>query len=206
MLRFRFKVIRQNKIIAVFGRKGSGKTTLVKYLVRSCRRLILIDPLAEYENGTIVYTREDLYYQATRYKEFRIIFRPMNYDDDENYTDVDYAADLALALKNATLVIDEVDKYCNSWYMSKQLNYCIQYGRHFGVYVIITSRQANRVRNDITAQADYIITFQQQGQQSLKYLRGYNDDDNIDNVINLDNYYYVFIRGKKPVDNFADLP
>jgi hypothetical protein len=183
-----------------------GKSTLVKFAVKDCRRMILIDPMAEYENGTVVYNREDLYSLVTEENYFRVIFRPMDLDDKQEYKDIDYAADLALTLGNVTLVIDEVDNYCNAYYMSNQLRYCIQYGRHYDLSVVVSSRQANRIRNDITAQADYIITFQQQGKQSLAYLEYFSDSPNINKIIKLDKYYYVFIKGNNSLDIFQALP
>jgi hypothetical protein len=36
------------KCTAVYGRRGSGKSTLVKGLIRHCRRLVVFDPMGEY--------------------------------------------------------------------------------------------------------------------------------------------------------------
>ena len=99
--------MRRNIIIAVFGRKGLGKTYLVKWIVRRSRRMILIDTLNEYNNGTVVYDTDALFDMAME-PEFRIVFRPLNDEDFE------YALDLAIAVGKLTLVIDEIDQHTTS--------------------------------------------------------------------------------------------
>jgi hypothetical protein len=168
---------RTNTIIAVFGRKGLGKTYLVKWLCRNCRRMILIDSLKEYNNGTVYHSFDELAL-ATNEPEFRLVFRPLKDND------FDRAVDLAVAVGNCTLVIDEVDKMTSSYDLPESLRNAIHYGRHYNVDIIIAARMAQRIRSDITAQADIILSFQQQGKTSVAYMREFSELD-IDNEIKI---------------------
>lgn len=191
--------MRQNQIIAIFGRKGLGKTYLLKYIVKNCRRLLLIDPLNEFENGKVVYDRASLFEELER-TEFRVIFRPLNTDD------FDYAVQLAVVTSNMTLAIDEVDQYTSSYYMSEPLRWAIHYGRHYNLYIVIASRMPQRIRSDITAQADVILTFQQQGRSTVSYLKDFTDWDAEALFKRLEKYKFISIVGDFSLDNPPDLP
>lgn len=192
-------MIRQNNIISIFGRKGSGKSILLKSAVKNCRRLLLIDPMSEYNNGYVTYDLNDMLNKIER-EYFRIIFRPLSEDD---YNNAIYAA---LAVKNMTLAIDEIDLYCNSYYMSEPLRYCIQYGRHFNISIIAVSRQPNRVRGDITSQSDFILSFETHGYNDKKYLQSFAGDDIRGLISNLQQHNFINVAGDFSLDFFDALP
>jgi hypothetical protein len=196
---------RSNVIVSLFGRKGTGKTTLAKFLTRNCKRLIIVDSLREYETGEVIYYMSDLYNKVATSPDFRIVFRPIETGA------FDWVCYLSLALCETsgpiTLLIDEIDNYANSYYISEPLRYIVHYGRHFNLSLITTARQANRVRNDITAQSDIIITFQQQGRQSISYIDDFYDGDNIEIVKNLKNFNYIYLKSdEKNLAKLSILP
>ena len=186
----------QNLIIAVFGKKGSGKTTLVKNLIRQSKRLIVIDTLNEYNVGEIVYSKENLFNQ-TRFETFRIVYRPLS------EIDADFAFRLCQHLENVTIVVEEADNYATSNYLSEDFRYLIHYGRHYKVNIIVSCRQANRLRSDITAQSDYIISFKQQGRHCLSYMEDFDDKNIILKIDKLHLHEYIFVRGENTIDNLS---
>jgi len=191
--------MRRNIIIAVFGRKGLGKTYLVKWIVRRSRRMILIDTLNEYNNGTVVYDTDALFDMAME-SEFRIIFRPLNDEDFE------YALDLAIAVGKLTLVIDEIDQHTTSYSLPEKLRWVIHYGRHYNVSLVVAARMPQRIRTDITAQADVILSFQQQGKATISYLKDFTDLDLDLYVRDLEAHKFISIIGDFSLDNPPDLP
>jgi hypothetical protein len=190
----------QNKIIAIFGRKGSGKSTLFKAVLRRSRRLIVIDTLGEHDIGRVVYDRADLLEIVTSTEYFRVCYRPLDVDD------VDWACYLAENIGDLTFAVDEVDNFTNSNFMSNGFRRLIHYGRHYNVSIVMASRQANRIRNDITAQADIIISFQQQGRQVLSYMADFNDNNVIGELLTMEKHKYISILGNFSLDIINDLP
>ena len=192
---------KKNQIIAIFGRKGSGKSTLLEYAVRNSRRLLVIDPMGEHDIGLVTFDNQIVYDNVSSMSQFRIVYRPIGVED------VDWAARLAYALGNMTFVIDEVDLYTNSAYLSEGIREIVHRGRHRDISLLIVSRQPNRIRPDITAQADHIYSFQAQGKHVISYLNDFtDDDDNMLKVRQLAPHYFVVIRGKYSLDILAELP
>ena len=189
-----------NKIITVFGRKGTGKTTLVKNIVKISNRMMLIDPLNEYNNGIVYYDKSLVYDEIMNNERFRVVFRPLS------KTDFEWFVDLAVAKGNVTLVIDEADQFTNISYMSKALYWVIHYGRHYDVSLILASRMPNRIRSDITAQADMILTFQQQGRAVLKYIDEFAEFDCVKEIKALKPFHFIPVLGKFSLDIRNELP
>lgn len=190
--------MRRNTVIAVFGRKGLGKTYMVKHLCRNCRRMILIDSMREYENGKIIYSFDELL-NETEAGEYRCIFRPLDPKDFDN------AASLALARGHGTLVVDEVDQYTTSYNIPDGLRSAIHYGRHYNTDIIIAARMPQRIKTDLTAQADIILSAQQQGKSSLNYLDYFADDDKEDEIKNLLAHEFICVAGNFSIDNTPEL-
>src|SRR5690606_1368116 len=77
---------KKREIILIFGKTGSGKSYLTKKLLKQYKRIVIIDPKFEYENGIIFYNIIDLinYIEDNKLKEFTFICR-FNNDDDIEY-------------------------------------------------------------------------------------------------------------------------
>lgn len=186
--------MRQNEIIIVAGRKGCGKTYLTKKIVAGCRRLIILDSLHEYDAGLISITPDQVY-EALKNPQYRVIYRPC----DDNVGDmpvIDWISYLAMDRRNMTLVIEEADRYTNDKYLSEGLRQLVHYGRHYSVDMVFVTRMIQRIRSDVSAQADDILVFQMQGETSLKYLKGLSDIPDVeDRVKRLGKYQYLPIAG-----------
>lgn len=191
--------MRSNKIISIFGRKGTGKSVLVKAVTKDCRRLLLIDPMSEYETGKVTYDYDEVLTEILK-PEFRIVYRPL---DNEQLDGCLYGC---LIAQNMTLAVDEVDNYTNSYYLSEPLRQIIHYGRHYNISSILASRQPNRIRNDITSQSDHILCFQAQGHHTVAYLNNFADCDFKDDLLSLDNHAYINVVGEFSLEENSELP
>ena len=196
----------ESKVIAIFGRRGSGKSTLFQSILRRSRRLIVIDPLGEHNIGRVCYDRNDVLNYTTKADAFRIVYRPLADNQEQEIAFVDWCAYLAENLCDITFAVDEVDNYTNPYYMSNGLRRIIHYGRHYNIAVVMASRQANRIRNDITAQADIILSFQQQGRQAISYMADFDDKDIVGGLLTMKQHNFVMIRGEKSLDKLIELP
>lgn len=154
----------------IFGKRGSGKTTLAKKRLIEYDNKIIVDPLREY-HGLIVHSVEGL---INHYKEtghFDIIFRPLN-DFDSEYVFSLYP------LGNITFIIEEIDFFMSSSNISNDLSYIIKYGRHYGINILGIARRTQEVNKLLTSQANKIWVSRMQEVADLAYFQklGFNPE------------------------------
>jgi len=165
-----------NYIIGIMGKKGSGKSNLIKkYMLKNMVRYIIIDTLYEYEDDRIFYNIDELYDYLKENKDraFKIIFRP------ENDNDIEILFQISKTINNYTLVIEEVDFYADTFHINENLLYNIKYGRHFGRNIIWVSRSPYEINRFLTRQTDLLIVFKQTEPRDIEYLNKYKFDKNI---------------------------
>lgn len=188
----------QNEIITVLGKKGHGKTTLIKnrLIPRYDKPIFILDSNGEYSQGLIFRDSKDFHLYLIQGKTNPCgvyILRPKYPEDSENFFKIAYA------IGNLTLIIDEVDKYCSPHYISPEFRAIINYGRHSAINVIAAARRAARVNSDLLSQSDYLVSFRQTGKNDLDAFRKIYDG--IDGVITLNRYkYLIFGDGVNDLD------
>ncbi len=151
-------MIKDARLVAVYGRRGSGKSTRVKALTRACRRLIVFDPRDEYaiDAGLARFDRLRAMFLAIKRRwssGFRLAFVP------EAGREPEQLHDLVTALWRAqrpyeqgrdgrkiTLVVEEMDLSYPVRFLPASMQgmtrVCNQ-GRHVGIDVIgVTQRPA----------------------------------------------------------------
>jgi hypothetical protein len=161
----------------------------------------VIDTLHEFNGGLIVYDKATLLREIQR-STFRLIYRPLVNSEDQE--PIDFVIDCAITAGRCTLVIDEVDQFSSSYYMSPALYYAIHYGRHYNLNIIMASRQPNRIRTDITAQADNIISFQCQG-SVVDYIQQFTDKDISSILPSLIDHNFFVVLGNFSLDKLSHL-
>lgn len=164
---------RRNKITVVLGKKGFGKTSYVVSVTEKLTRLVIFDYNREYQAGKIVSTPQELINQLRLNQNtyFRIIYRPSPALDIHAH--FDFFSKIAFEVKNYTLVIEEVDLVSSAGNMPEGLKKIINYGRHHAINLLALSRRAHMVPRDLTANADSIVTFNQQEPRDIRYLADY---------------------------------
>jgi hypothetical protein len=163
-----------NEVGAIFGKKGSGKTTLARSLATKARRVLILDTLGtDYGGGAVVGRSADLdgYYQNVRGgSDFSIIVRPTDQQlVDRFFWHVRRSEDVVA-------IVEEADRYCSPSTIHPDLAWSINYGRQFGQSIIACARRAHRVHRDLTANADWIVTHQTTEPRDLDYLATYGFD------------------------------
>lgn len=96
-----------SEIILIFGKRGSGKTTLTQTLITEETRLIIFDPLKEYTDlGRTFFDNEKLisYLEKTHDTFFKIIYQP-----DLPSENFDFICELVYCLYDIVFVCEEVD-------------------------------------------------------------------------------------------------
>ena len=158
----------QNKIICVFGKRGSGKSYLTQNVIlpNLGGRIIIFDTLHEYEGGEIVNDFPSLF-DYLEFEKRLIIFRTDRDDYFEHLCRVIYESQ-----QNTWLVVDELDMYTSATIgdMPEYFRKIIRYGRHKGIGVVGISRRPAALPREVTSQSTYIISFQQHEPRDIKYL------------------------------------
>lgn len=161
---------KQSDIICIFGRRGFGKSYFARAVVSQYNRYIIYDINGEHRDlGIVIRSPRALAEYLLDKSEadtFKIIYIPM-------YKDFDYITYLLWGLENFCFMIDEVDRFTGSRKIPEHLDLMINLGRHYKLGLITCSRRPARVPRDLTSQADYIVSFQSQEPNDIKYLNDF---------------------------------
>jgi len=175
-----------NYIIGVLGKKGSGKSYLVKQMLRHIDRYIVIDPMGEYDGCFIAESYEELYEYLGGFHsgKFGIACRFEN--DDE----LELLWDLSNEINDYTLIVEEADMFAHSNDVHPALLNRLKHGRHKGRSTIWISRSPFEIHRYLTRQTDLMICFLQTEPRDVKYLEAYTFDRDI-TKLNYKNYEYA---------------
>jgi hypothetical protein len=167
----------QNSVVVVIGRKGSGKSTLVREIVLERQRVFVMDALKEYgpECGCDV-VDEDACLDAIvdayeRRRRFRLSLRCLETEDNLDLIDVCYEC------PGVTVVVEETSLYVSPTTLPTPIAQMVRYGRHQQIDQVYVARRPSELHRDLTANADVIVTFQQQEPRDLLYLRSFFGDE-----------------------------
>ena len=158
-----------NEIIFVSGQRGSGKTYWVKDHLKGLTRYLLYDTMGEYESGPHFEEIEELIDFLVPYENgggfFEVVFDPIEHSDFETFCEV------ALALGNVYVVIEEIDQFATPYQTPIALQKMIKYGRHRGVNVLGVSRRPSEVSRLFTSQTTRFIIFRMFEPRDITYYK-----------------------------------
>lgn len=180
-------------ITCIFGKRGSGKTTLVRGLVASCDRLFILDPLAEYTTrfGLQFHNINDLINHVMHLSNPRRDALHYCFYPPGEMQGADYLLRVSEIVQNCTVVLEEIDLICSAAYIPPYLSNSIRRGRHFNVDLICVSRRPAEVPRLLTSQAQRFYLFRFTEPRDLKYIADTFDNDTADRVSSLGQYQYL---------------
>jgi len=158
--------VASNYVISIFGHKGSGKSTLVKELVKEHKRVIVFDTMGEYDNAIENYN--DAVRTLGRLQNERRFTVAIRLPEDE---DALSAMEVAYDVPRTLVVFEETSFYCSPSSMPTILKKFVRYGRHREISQIYVSRRPAEINRDLTAQSDLIVSFHQHEPNDIDYLR-----------------------------------
>lgn len=159
----------QNAIVLVFGRKYSGKTTLLKKMIQSTRRtksVLIIDKITKFtreSDKTFKTGLEFYHYIKSENKPFCV---SLNTTDDY---EIKIAIVAAYMKGNISIFMDEADSIFNNS-MSDEIKDVVLRGRNQGIDLILTGLRPHKIGVDVRNQADYIYSFQIVNKKNMKTL------------------------------------
>jgi len=163
---------RQNKIIGIVGRKGSGKSTIFNYLLKSNPRLFIFNTMGEHD-WTVDHITDinalPMYMEQVKdpKEKFQAEFTPTGDILDQ----FDIVADEVYTTGNMTFGIEELPMLTKSaGYMQPSLGRLFRLGRHQALNIVWTAQRAAEVPRGVTGATDYFILFQQTEPGDIKAL------------------------------------
>lgn len=182
-----------NKIIAILGRKGSGKTHLARKMVENASRVVFFDPQRQFTDcGVVINDWVSLveYIEEVRSGSFRIVYQPqfqVRGDEDMILKEASFVSRCVGKQMNLVFVIDEIDRCIGRDYTIKNLG---QTGRHSGISIIATTIRYTDTTRDFTAQCDSVISFQCTEPGDVRYFKDRFGDLAL-RLPNLPLYHYI---------------
>jgi hypothetical protein len=158
-----------DEVIAVFGHRGSGKTTWLIKNIDNYQPFVLVDPLYDPKFKTL-----NLYAIKSPDEALQLFQRgqPRRVYISPNLETFDFFCGLILAKGDMTLIVDEVDNYATSYFISSYFKKILKIGRHRNVSLITVSRRPKEMNPLIRSQAKRFIVFPLGG-EDLKALESY---------------------------------
>lgn len=166
-------------VINVFGRRGSGKTTLIRGNLRDMRwPVLIVDVLGNYNipcapNSNIpIFQTDELADTILKVKSWKDKKKPdekliINLTTPDPELAADYLSSVIWEINGGTLVLDEIDSI--SIKEGSCFDQYIRYGRnHFGDLITGCRRPAELARG-VTAAANKIFAFQTHEMRDIEY-------------------------------------
>jgi hypothetical protein len=160
----------QNKIIGEIGRKGSGKSTLFKEMLRREKRLFVFNTMGEHlwvvdQIPDLSSVGPYLDSVADPSEKFQAAYTPIGEVKEE----FDVVAMDVFNIGNMTFGIEELPMLTvSAGYMQPSLGRLFRLGRHRALNLVWTAQRAAEVPRGATGATDYFIFFQQTEPGDLK--------------------------------------
>jgi hypothetical protein len=157
---------RTNLVITVIGKKGSGKSHLIKtQIIPKFRRVIIIDALCEYQYYAVESVADFYDFMQANYERdfFRVAYRPHSEHAEGQFFKI------CAALEDVLIVIEESDLYCSATAIDPYIRHMVRYGRHKRQNLVFVSRRMAALSREMTSQSNILLTFEQTEVIDLKH-------------------------------------
>lgn len=181
-------------VINVFGRRGSGKTTLIRGNLQYCRKpIIIIDVLGNFDNPEFLQVT-DLETMLDALKQFHekkheqdiICLKTSN-----PTTGADYGSAAIWEMGGGTLILDEVDSI--KMKEGSCFDEYIRYGRNHHGDLITGCRRPAELDRNITAAANKFYCFQTHEYRDIEYFQNSLFGESAEALMNLPKYSGMFL-------------
>ena len=180
----------EKKITIVIGKRGSGKSYLVKKMIAKEKNLFVWDLMSEYEQGVIFEQEtqaEMIEWWRSHYRRpHRIVYRPLNPN-----AEIEFIANCIYSLGNVTFVVEEIDSVCTTFDMPVAFHSIIQRGRHKNITLIGVTPAPFGIHRNLTRQAKEIYIFNTNEPRDVQYLTNLLGSAIADKIQSLNQYEYV---------------
>ena len=141
-------------VCACFGRRGTGKSTLTRSVLRHQARVVVWDYLGEH--GPLAASVSDpgdlenylSWAQSRRFAAVRYVPEVGDVEEFEEFCDVVWG------FRNFVVVVEEAAAVCQAAYVPPSFGRVVRQGRHRGLGLLWTTQRLNEVSRTLTALTD----------------------------------------------------
>ena len=167
----------QTDVIAIFGRRGSGKSYLAAKIQSLYPRRVVFDTLNEYSEGI----------QCRNFEEFSKTLENLKKQNSQNFQVVyqfdieainherefDEAMRLCYYFGGLTVTIEEIQSFCSVHKMPHWLKNSLLTGRHQNMAIIVTTQRPGECHKTVMSQCSHIFTGQLHDRNDVKYVSNF---------------------------------
>lgn len=140
----------KREVHTLVGRSGTGKTTLLRQILRETDRALVLDVLGNFRPGLYCRSREEIlsyFKRNSDLRRFRVIYYPaIDLSRREAvFEEADFICRLSRAVAPCDVFIDELDTFCDATELPPEMDVLIRYGRNIGVSLRAAVRRPRSV-------------------------------------------------------------
>jgi len=185
----------QNRIVAIIGRKGSGKSTTLAERLKTADRLVVFDPLGEHcgkkdwlPNEISSLSELENFFRWNRKRgQFAAGYVPGEDLEEE----VEGVAGVLYQRGNLVFGIEEVPLICSPSYLPPVLGKLIRTGRHRQIDITWTAQRASECARTLTSLTDEFVLFSQTEPRDLDAIAARCGDEVARKVAELGRHDYI---------------
>ena len=169
--------VSENLIVALFGGKGKGKSTLAREVIRLHPRVTILDAHGEYGED---HEADPLLGCKHAWELDECMSLMLAVKDEKRFCislrEPDDGAALQLwpvlwEIPDQLIVIEEASRFCDPTRLPREVARVLRLGRHRSLSQLYIAQRPSAVHRDVTANADVIVAFRQQEPRDILYLR-----------------------------------
>jgi len=157
----------------IVGKRGYGKSFLAKEIAADETRVAVIDNLGEYDGLRVVEGFRECVkalVEVEKKARFGLALRTMSLEEDLDLLE------LIGKMTHLTVIVEETSRYSSSAFLPPPLEFLTRYGRHSAINTLWLARRASEIPRDLTANSDFIVSFNQHEKRDVEYLRSFMGD------------------------------
>ncbi len=187
--------IKQNEIVTICGKRGSGKTYLMNQIIKATSNFFVYDPLHQI-SITGAYTTKNFNdaINILRKGSRRIIYQPMQISISE----FDTICRMIFSIENITFFVDEADRVMPSRAITKNASALIDLGRRKLIGGVFITRRLARLDSLPISQSDHVFAFKTILPQDVKYLKEFIGET-AEQAQNLEPYHFLYYNGNEKI-------
>ena len=191
------KVVQKAYIVCIFGKRGSGKTTLTRGQLESLPKpVVVLDILGNFNNPDYMQLTSvsetiknvEYYAKAEDKNDLQGIFvlKP----SDPNVA-IDYLSATLWELWGGTLVLDECDSF--DFPEAPCYDQLVRYGRNRYCNIVTGCRRPTEVPRSVTAGANKLLIFQTQEPRDVEYFEKTLIGERAQKLMNLPQFHGIYV-------------
>lgn len=152
----------RNTNLLIAGATGSGKSTLTRELINLSARVIVLDPMDEYEGEMVALDFDEAgrYFIDRRWKPFSLVLR-MGQEEQYAMLELAFHTQLVEAHGPLVVVMEEATEHSSTWDMEDTPHKLYVKGRHARISSITVVQQDTDINRITKHSAAAVIAFQQ---------------------------------------------